>query len=92
MSIYNDVHKPDDGQMENVFKHHPSPPSESSDAYTFMSAPKFGGAVTNSERGSMTQSFKSPNFRMDKTSVKKNDSGGDSLIDMALNANENHDF
>lgn len=92
MSIYHDVEKEDGGNNVNLFKNNNTPPSESSEAYTFMSAPKFGGCVTSSERGSITQSFKSPNFKFENPRNQKNDSGNDSLLDMAIEPYEKHDF
>lgn len=67
MSIYHDVEKAEEPpSTNNLFRNVNSPPSESSEAYTFVSAPKFGGAVTNSERGSIAHSFKSPYFKVEQ--------------------------
>ena len=74
MSIYNDVEKPEESHPpQNIFRNQSSPASESSDANTFMSAPKFGGAATNSERGSVTHSFRSPYFNRVDQNVNEND-------------------
>jgi hypothetical protein len=92
LSIYNDVHKPDFHQNQNIFKIGRSPPSESSDAYTFMSGARFGGPVTNSDRGSIVHSFKSPNFKIDNYRKQQESSENESFPENRENDEENFDF
>ena len=46
----------------NMFKANKPRHSESSDGYTFISGARFGGAITNSDRGSIIQPSINPNF------------------------------
>ncbi|CAI2386747.1 unnamed protein product [Moneuplotes crassus] len=53
---------------QNIFRGSPaSQISASSEAYTFVSAPKFGGAKSISDKSSIAQSSRSPNFQLDKS-------------------------
>ena len=67
MSIYPEISKPrEKNNSQNIFKNVNDSRSESSDVNSFISAPKFGGAGSNSDRGSVALSFKSPHFRVDR--------------------------
>lgn len=75
MPVYQEMGKPClNYNLQNIFKNGNDNRSESSDANSFISAPKFGGVGTNSDRGSIALSFKSPYFRVDRQHYDRNGS------------------